>query len=171
MLSTTSVGDTGNVLIDSLTWGSKWTAGTGPLVISVGIKTTGGLAPTAQETAAILSTLKEFERVINVTFNFVGVDNSGQADVSFSVRNDPTSSALGWSVPAGETVPEGAGDVNILRNNYLTRMPIWHRAALTISPTCMSLRMSWGLLIRMMRVVDRCSFQVQASRGMWGFMV
>ena len=119
MLSTTSVGDTGNVLIDSLTWGNKWTSGTGPLVISVGIKTTGGLAPTAQETAAILSTLKEFERVINVTFNFVGVDNAGTADLSFSVRNDFTTGELGSSVPAGETVPAGAADVTILRNNYL----------------------------------------------------
>ena len=119
MLSTTSVGDTGNVLIDSLTWGSKWTSGTGPLVISVGIKTSGGLAPTAQETSAILSTLKEFERVINVTFNFVGVDNAGAADLSFSVRNDYTTRELGWSVPAGEALPDGATDVTILRNNYM----------------------------------------------------
>jgi serralysin len=117
MVTTTSVGDTGNVMIDALTWGSKWTSGAVPLTLSIGVQTSGGLQPTATELAAIVSVLKEFERVINVKFNFVGVNAA--AHMSFKIVSDPSSNELGRSVPPGEAMPAGGAAVTILRNNYM----------------------------------------------------
>lgn len=113
MLTTTQVQKTGQVLVDSLIWGSKWTTGLQPTVISVGVS---GLNLTAAELKAITSTLAEFERVINVKFNFVG---TAAADLSFKIYEDTSSTQLGWSVPPSETRVAGFGDANILRNNYL----------------------------------------------------
>jgi serralysin len=115
MLSTTAVANTGNVLIDALTWGRKWTVAAD---ISVGFKIIDGLVPTLAETNAVLSVLKEFERVINVHFKFVGIDRAGLADLSFQIENDSWDSSYGWSVAAGEPRYSAYGDANILRNNY-----------------------------------------------------
>jgi serralysin len=118
MLSTASVAPTGNILIDALTWGQKWTSVGAPLQIKVGVKTAGGLLPTLAESNAIQSVLVEFERVINVDFIYVGVDNFGTSDLTFKIYNDATENRYGWSVPAGEQRVAGFGDVNILRDNY-----------------------------------------------------
>ncbi len=118
MLSTASVAPTGSVLIDALTWGQKWTSGSTSLQIKVGIKTAGGLLPTLAESNAIQSVLAEFERIINVDFVYVGIDNAGTSDLTFKLYNDAYENRYGWSVPAGEQRVTGFGDVNILRDNY-----------------------------------------------------
>jgi serralysin len=113
MLTKTTVQRTGNVLVDSLTWGSKWTSGQPALNISVGFNAVG---TTEAERVAMQSTLAEFERVINVKFTLV---SSGASDLSFKIYSDTSSRQLGWSVPVGEALVAGFGDANILRNNYL----------------------------------------------------
>lgn len=118
MLATTSVQQTGNLLIDSLVWGSKWTSGLEPLTISVGIKTTGGLVPTLAESQAVQSVLAEYARVINVNFVFVGIDNSNSADITFKFYNDSDDQSYGWASSPGEALEPGFGTINILRNNY-----------------------------------------------------
>jgi serralysin len=118
MLSTVAVANTGNVLIDALVWGQKWTSTAATLTIKVGIMPTVGMTPTTAETNAILSVLAEFERVLNVDFVFVGVDTAGAADLTFKFYNDASEGRYGWSIPAGEARVSGFADVNILRNNY-----------------------------------------------------
>jgi serralysin len=119
MLLTETVSNTGNPLIDALTWGSKWDTVNGTQVVTVGVKVEFGPPPTRAELKAIAATLKEYERVIDVKFNFIGVDYAGQADLSFSVYNDPWESKLGWAVPAGEERSAPYGDANIIRDNYV----------------------------------------------------
>jgi serralysin len=119
MLSTATVADTGNVLVDALTWGTKWMASTGPLQIRVGFKLIDGLLPTLAETAAVKAVLAEFERVINVDFDFIGVDHSNAADLTFQIANDVWDTSYGWSLPPGEAREAPYGDINILRNNFL----------------------------------------------------
>ncbi len=118
MLTSTAVADTGNVLIDALTWGSKWSGGVGPLKINVGFKLIDGLLPTLAETAAVQNVLAEFERVINVDFTFIGVDQMGNADLTFQIENDAWDTSYGWSTPLGEPRLSAYGDANILRSNY-----------------------------------------------------
>jgi serralysin len=115
MLSTVAVANTGNVLLDALIWGQKWTSTAPRLTIKVGVM---GLAPTALEANAIVSVLAEFERVLNIDFNYVGVDTGSAADFRFKFYTDASDTSYGWSVPAGEARVAGYGDVNILRNNY-----------------------------------------------------
>ncbi len=116
--STAPVADSGNALIDALVWGRKWVSPAPVLNIKVGILPFVGLAPTASEVNAILATLAEFERVLNIDFTYVGVDTAGTADITFSFYNDTGDTRYGWSVPVGEEPVSGYGDVNILRNNY-----------------------------------------------------
>jgi serralysin len=118
MLSTVAVADTGNVLMDALIWGNKWVGSTGPLQIKVGFKLIDGIIPTAAEVKAVEAVLAEFERVINVDFQYIGIDKIGAADLTFQIENDAWDKSFGWSVPAGETRYAAYGDANILRNNY-----------------------------------------------------
>ena len=113
MIATSSSPKTGFALVDSLIWGSKWTSGLGLMTITVGVL---GANYSSAEINAIKATLAEFERVINVKFNFVG---AAAADLTFKIFSDTSSNQLGWSVPAGESRVSGFGDANILRNNYM----------------------------------------------------
>jgi serralysin len=118
MLSIANVADTGNVLIDALMWGQKWTSSAPTLKIKVGILPTVGVVPTPGEVHAIQSVLAEFERVLNVDFEFIGNDTTGAADFTFKFYNDANDARYGWSVPVGQAAEAGFGSVNILRNNY-----------------------------------------------------
>jgi serralysin len=118
MLSIANVADTGNVLIDALVWGQKWTSTAPTLKIKVGILPTAGVVPTLGEVQAIQSVLAEFERVLNIDFEFVGTDTTGAADFTFKFYNDTNDVRYGWSEPVGQATEVGFGNVNILRNNY-----------------------------------------------------
>jgi serralysin len=118
MLTTATVVDTGNVLVDALTWGKKWVSFSGPLQIKVGFKLIDNLIPTLAEINAVQAVLAEFERVINVDFQYIGIDTTGSADLSFQIQSETWDSSYGWSIPPGETRYAAYGDANILRNNY-----------------------------------------------------
>jgi serralysin len=118
MLSTVAVANTGNVLLDALIWGQKWTSTAPVLTIKVGVLPSLGMAPSTLEVNAILAMLAEFERVLNIDFIYVGADTAGVADFKFNFYNDASDVRYGWSAPAGEARVAGFGDVNILRNNY-----------------------------------------------------
>jgi serralysin len=125
MTEVTAVADSGNVLIDALTWGSRWGDGVGRQVITVGYATTfGALAPTLKEVTAIGAAMALYESVANIDFQYVGLDNSFAADITFSFVNDDASSLYGWAQPPGEGEPGNNGNENsavvIFKNNYVS---------------------------------------------------
>jgi serralysin len=125
MSAVTSVANSGNAIIDALTWGSRWGDGVGKQVITVGYTNNNGtLAPTTNELNAIKATLAAYEKIINVDFQLVGVDNSYLADITFNFVNDPASGNYGFAQPPGEGEFGGNGNENssvvIYRNNYLS---------------------------------------------------
>lgn len=122
MTEITAVADSGNVLVDALVWGSRWGDGVGPQVITVGYSTDGGtFTPSAVELAAIKATLALYERFIDVDFQFVGVDNTYAADITFSFISS-NERIYGYAQPPGEGGLGDGGNENssvvIYRNNY-----------------------------------------------------
>jgi serralysin len=114
------VGNSGNRLIDSLVWGSRWLSqAPGPTVITV------GHAPgaTSAEISAIKSVLSEFSRVLNVTFNFMGVDSNRNADIKFVFSSTGSKTVHGEGLPPGQFYLEptwnpGLTEVRINRSAY-----------------------------------------------------
>lgn len=126
-----TVPDSGNVLIDSLAWGSAWTSGSGATVIQVGYyPLVAGFGPPATPTAAeldaIMRTLEIYERYINVDFQFVGGDSSLSSDIRFVIANNPFVDYLGEAYPPGE-LPDsnpnnpGMSEIFVYQNNYASR--------------------------------------------------
>lgn len=122
--------DSGNVLIDSLAWGSAWTSGGGgATVIEVGyypLVTSTESTPTAAELDAIARTLEIYERYINVDFQFVGQDLSGASDIRFVIANNPAVDYLGEAYPPGELADmtpsnPGYSEVIVYENNFAGR--------------------------------------------------
>jgi serralysin len=121
-----TVADTGNALTDSLVWGSRWLPASGK-VITVGYSGGGAtFTPTAAEIAAINAVLALYERVINIDFQLVGLDNDYAADITFDFTNDNGATGnLGEAQPPGEGAFGNAGNENssvvIYRDNYVDK--------------------------------------------------
>jgi serralysin len=115
----TNVSDSGNRLIDSLVWGSKWESfGESKTTITVGY---GGSA-TGDEIDAIEDTLAIYEKYINVDFEFVGRASDSTADIRFFFV-EGEEDLLGYAFPPGELSDEptfnpGYSEVVISSNNY-----------------------------------------------------
>lgn len=113
------VGDSGNVLVDSLVWGSRWVSGgTGPTVITVGMSP----GATAAEVAAMQKVIANIEAVVNVDIQWMGVDTNRDADIRF-VTGNGRAGLLGEGFPPGEFWLEplwnpGLSEVRVYRNNY-----------------------------------------------------
>ena len=136
IVSETGVPDTGNVLIDSLVWGSKWES-TGPVKITVGYYPTvdnynyygqylGQRGLSATELAAIANTVAEFAKYINVDFVLMGADPNEVSDIQFVLSNDQSIGYLGEAAPPGEQGydpggNQGFSEVWVYTNNYASR--------------------------------------------------
>jgi serralysin len=117
------VSDSGNQLIDSLAWGSRWvTPGQSNTVITVGYaQGSGNLTPTQAEITAIQNVLNTYAKFINVTFDFLGRALDTQADIVFKFYSQDDN-YLGYATPPGEapdqTLNPGFAEVYINRLYY-----------------------------------------------------
>jgi hypothetical protein len=104
------VGDTSNVWIEGLLWGTRWDSPGPGTVIDVHIATSGifgpfeteATAPTAAERAAIEAALAAFEAVCDI--DFVMVASPAQADIVWAIENVPDATYFGFALPPGTWV-------------------------------------------------------------------
>jgi serralysin len=108
-----------DVLIDALTWGTKWASATnGPLVIPVTIynpssDTAGAYKPTAQEIAAVQAVLNTYKQYINVQFIFNESPTASGQGINFVIGKNGGAGTLGFSNPPGSTSYLGVSYSNV----------------------------------------------------------
>ncbi len=117
-----------DVLVDALTWGTKWVNPRGgALVIPISIysptgDSAGAYVPNAAEIAAFKSVLETYNHYINVTFTFDQSGSAGVQGIRFVVGKNGAVGTLGFTQPPGQTNFNGVpySDIIIYRDNYLS---------------------------------------------------
>ena len=115
-----TVASAGNVWLDSLLWGTRWSSGGATTVIDTYIAGQGGeeavpdglgatvtaYAPYPQEAAAIAQAMETFEAVCNIDFRPVGSQAEAHLIWAF-VSSFDALGAYGWSIPPGYASVDG----------------------------------------------------------------
>jgi serralysin len=134
MAVASAVADTGNPLIDSLTWGTRWSSGAAKTVVNVGFVPGAGGTPTAAELAAIMGMFDQFEAVLNVDLRWTGADTGNSADIRFLFRNDTASAFMASGEPPGEgglKADGSASSIITISRPYLKEPsnPVWEQGS------------------------------------------
>lgn len=117
-----------DVLVDALTWGTKWyNPYGGGLVIPVTIyspiaNSAGVYVPSAAEIAAIKAVLEIYSQYLNVTFTIDQSAGSSVLGIRFVIGKDGGIGTLGFTQPPGETAFYGVpySDIIIYHDSYLS---------------------------------------------------
>jgi serralysin len=117
-----------DVLVDALTWGTKWVNQRGGgVVIPVSIYSpvdanSGTYVPNAVEISAVQSVLESYSSFLNVSFSFDPLGGSVAHGIRFVIGKNGAAGELGFTQPPGQTSYNGVpySDITIYRDNYVS---------------------------------------------------
>jgi serralysin len=125
-LSVKTVGTSGQILIDALTWGAKWASADGSkLVIPVSIynpasSNAWSYKPNSAELSAVDRLTSAYESFLNIDFSFSLNTGSSFEGISFVIAKGNAGGTLGFAQSPGENSFMGVpySVINIYHDNY-----------------------------------------------------